>query len=122
MFVGLVKTFKGETMVTITWQDGDNSPERFTISDDVMASLERFRLSSCFQIVKGDKADSIHDSVKLMLYTSLMEVIVKPALLASPTPAIAYLHSQVEDSKKQLAAAHATAIAQAPAVPVQVAS
>jgi hypothetical protein len=101
-------------MVTITWQDGDNTPEQYTISDDVLVSLEKFRLSSHFQIVKGDAADSIHASVKAMLYTSLMEVIVKPALLASPTPAIAYLHSQVEDSKKQLADAHAAAIAPAP--------
>jgi hypothetical protein len=99
-------------MVTITWQDGDQTPDTFTIADDVLASLEKFRLTPHFEV----GPDRIHSTVQQMLLTPALELIVKPALRAFPTAALAGLHSQAEEIKKQLSAAHAAAVAQVPAV------
>ena len=93
-------------MVTITWQEGDKAPETFTISDAVLDSLEQFLKSS--QMNKG--AGPIHSTVKDMLFTSMTEIIIKPALHVFPTPEIADLKTRAEAAQKALADAHAAIV------------
>lgn len=94
-------------MVTITWQDGANAPEKVTIPDAVLASLERFRNGPCMQTAKGGPA---HATVKDMLIGSLMEIVIKPALHQFPTPEIVDLAAKADAAQVALKKAHAAAI------------
>ena len=96
-------------MVTVTWKDGEKPAEVITISDEVLASLEQFRLSSHF--IVGGVAGHMHDSVKRMLLTSVVEIIVKPALEMFPPPGIAALKVQAKAAQKAIADAHAGILA-----------
>jgi hypothetical protein len=101
-------------MVTVTWRDGDNPPEAFTIPDAVLAALEKFRLSDRLALPTNGmyvrQLQPRYATVEEMLVAAVHQLVVKQALEYAPTPEIVQLRAKVEAAQKELADAHAAAV------------
>jgi hypothetical protein len=98
--------------LTITVQQDSNAPQEFTMSDDVVASLDSYRRNQTVT----QAVDGLVTSVPA--YATLMEMIVgiftqnlvKPAFLAFPPASLSTAAQQAATAQAALAAAQAAAI------------
>lgn len=94
--------------ITITWNDGVNPADSFTITDDMAASLEQFRQSiTTFQ---GGAMVPTYASVRELFVGVYMQSMVNPALRAFPTPAVLLAQQTVKTAQVKLAAAQLAAV------------
>lgn len=96
-------------MFKITIEDGTNPAKVLTIPEDVMTSLEAYRVERCHWVPELKKQVPLHGSVVAMASHHLMQDFVRPALERFPTPAIAAAKAQADAAAQALLDAHANA-------------
>jgi len=93
-------------MVKISWNDAGKPPVSYVISDEVQASLEKFR-----NFKASGRSGAGVPSLLEMLLAPTVELFVKPALEMFPPPHLADLKSKSDAARKAFLDAHAAAIA-----------
>ncbi len=97
-------------MITITWSDSatpEATPDRFVVSDEVLASLEKYRMSLTApqQTMDGSYATlPKYADVKSMVVGIFIDVLARPAMSMFPPATLA---SAIEQAKAAQAAAEA---------------
>jgi hypothetical protein len=83
--------------VTVTWNDGVATPTTFTLSNDVLTSLDLFRLDTL----------PLYASVQDLITAVINQYAVTPALSRFPTSAMLTAKAAEEAARLALAAAGA---------------
>ena len=94
--------------ITITWNDGVNPVEGFTITNEMAASLENFRQSVTTFI--GGAMVPTYTSIQELFVGVYMQNMVIPALAAFPTPTVLAAQQAVATAQTNLLAAQAGVI------------
>jgi len=100
-------------MITLTWQDGDNPVEPYVISDEVLASLEKYRLSLTVPQQTGDGSWASlpkYATIKDLVVGTLTDALVRPALNMFPPTTLAAALEQARAAQAALEEAKASAV------------
>jgi hypothetical protein len=96
--------------LTITWNDGVNSPTVFTFADEVVSSLNQYRATITAANPITGMATPIYPTVMEFMVGILAQYGVSPAVNAFPPTAIATAKQNLTAAQNALATAVAAAL------------
>jgi hypothetical protein len=92
----------------VTWNDGTNPAAQFTVPDDVMASLDQFRLT--VQSFQNGAFQPTYATVQQMIVGFFVTNLVMPALALFPTATLKTAQDNLTSAQAALAQAQAAAV------------
>lgn len=94
--------------ITVTWDDHESAPTSFTVPEDVLASLERFRLA--LREIRGNDWAVVYPTVKDMIVGVFVKSLVMPAIQQFPPASIAAAQANLAAAQAALVVAQVAAI------------
>jgi hypothetical protein len=94
--------------VTVIWKDGVNPDSQFTISDEVLSSLDSWR-ATMKQLQNGELVD-VYPNVQALVVGIFFQAMVQPALAMFPTPTVQAAQAAVASAQQALAVAQQNVI------------
>jgi hypothetical protein len=96
--------------IKITWDDGVAKPTVFNMPDEVVNSVEQYRLTLTQLNPDTMRMDPIYPTVQALIVGVFMQQVVMQALSRFPTAAVATAKAARDKADEDLMAAQAAAV------------